>query len=249
DIKVFIQYGMITEPKFYERAEKFYLFKDIDHKYYTFEEYKALIKPLQTDKEKNLVYIYSNNPETEYVFISAAKEKGYNILLMDGILDNHFINHLEMKFDKCRFVRVDSDVIEKLIPKEEESISKLTEEQKENLKKLFEEVIDKNNFTLVLENLSESDLPVFITKPEYMRRMKDMSALGGGMSYMDALPDQFNLVINTNHPAILHILDENDEEKRKNLAHQLKDLAMLQQGLLKGEALTDFVKRSVEFIR
>lgn len=249
DIKVFIQYGMIAEPKFYERAEKFYLFKDIDHKYYTLDEYKALIKPLQTDKDKNLVYLYSNNPESEHAFISAAKEKGYNILLMDGVLDNHFINHLEMKFDKCKFVRVDSDVIEKLIPKEEESISKLTEEQKENVKKLFEEVVDKSNFTLVLENLSESELPVFITKPEYMRRMKDMSALGGGMPYLDTFPDQFNLVINTNHPTILHILEENDEEKRKNLAHQLKDLALLQQGLLKGEALTDFVKRSVEFIR
>lgn len=248
DIKVFIQYGMISEPKFYERAEKFYLFRDIDNKYYTFDDYRKLIKENQTDKDKQLVYLYASDPEAQHAYIQAAREKGYNVLLMDGILDNHFINHIETKFDKSRFVRVDSDVIDKLIPKEENTLSKLSDKQKEGLKKLFEELVDKVSFSIEFENLSETDLPVMITRPEYMRRMKDMSALGGGMSYMDTLPDHFNLVINANHPVVFSLAEEQDENRRKSLASQLKDLALLQQGMLKGEALTEFVKRSVNFI-
>ncbi|MDK2910597.1 MAG: molecular chaperone HtpG [Bacteroidales bacterium] len=248
DIKVFIQYGMISEQKFYERAEKFYLFRDIDSKYYTFEEYRRLIKENQTDKDKQLVYLYASDPEGQHTFIQAAREKGYNVLLMDGILDNHFINHIETKFDKSRFVRVDADVIDKLIPKEENTISKLSDSQKESLKKLFEELVDKVTFSIEFENLSETDLPVMITRPEYMRRMKDMSALGGSMSYMDNLPDHLNLVINANHPLVFTLAEEQDENRRKSLASQLKDLALLQQGMLKGQALTEFVKRSVNFI-
>ncbi|MGC8866117.1 MAG: molecular chaperone HtpG [Bacteroidales bacterium] len=248
DIKVFIQYGMISEPKFYERAEKFYLFRDTENKYYTFDDYRKLIKENQTDKDKQLVYLYTSDPEAQHAYIQAAREKGYNVLLMDGILDNHFINHIETKFEKSRFVRVDSDVIDKLIPKEENNLSKLSDSQKESLKKLFEDLVDKVSFSIEFENLSETDLPVMITRPEYMRRMKDMSALGGGMSYMDTLPDHFNLVINANHPVVFSLAEEQDENRRKSLASQLKDLALLQQGMLKGEALTEFVKRSVHFI-
>ncbi len=248
DIKVFIQYGMISEPKFYERAEKFYLLRDIDNQYYTFEEYRKIIKENQTDKDKQLVYLYSSDPEGQHTYIQAAREKGYNVLLMDGILDNHFINHIETKFDKSRFVRVDADVIDKLIPKEENTLSKLSDSQKEDLKKLFEDLVDKKTFSIEFENLSESDLPVMITRPEYMRRMKDMSTLGGGMSYMDSLPDHLNLVINANHPVVFRLAEEQDESRRKSLANQLKDLALLQQGMLKGASLTEFVKRSVNFI-
>lgn len=248
DIKVFIQYGMISEQKFYERAEKFYLFRDIESKYYTFEDYRKLIKDNQTDKDKQLVYLYASDPEGQHTFIQAAREKGYNVLLMDGILDNHFINHIETKFDKSRFVRVDADVIDKLIPKEENTISKLSDNQKESLKKLFEELVNKATFSIEFENLSETDLPVMITRPEYMRRMKDMSALGGSMSYMDNLPDHLNLVINANHPLLFTLAEEQDENRRKSMASQLKDLALLQQGMLKGQALTEFVKRSVNFI-
>jgi len=249
DIKVFIEYGMISDEKFYERAEKFCLFKNTDGKYFTFEEYKKHIVDTQTDKNKQLVYLYANNAEEQYTYIEAAKERGYDVLLMDGVLDNHFINAIEHKFEKTVFTRVDADVIDKLIQKEDALPSKLSQEEQDKLKPIIENSIPKDKFSLVFESLSETDQPVIITQPEYMRRMKDMSAMGGGMSYMGELPDHYNMVINTNHPVIGKILNETDESLRTNLIKQVTDLALLSQSMLKGEDLTNFIKRSVEIIK
>jgi molecular chaperone HtpG len=248
DIRIFIEYGMISDEKFYERAEKFCLFKNTEGKYFTFDEYKEHIISLQTDKDKNLVYLYSTNTEEQHSYINSAKERGYDILIMDNILDSHFINQLERKFEKTRFARVDSDIIDKLIPKEDSLPSKLSEEQKNTLKPIIENQVDKSKFLVQFESLSENEQPVLITQSEFMRRMRDMSAVGGGANYFGQLPDQYNLIVNSNHPLIGKLLDEKDEEKRSRLAKQLTDLALLSQNLLKGEDLTSFIKRSVDLI-
>jgi len=249
DIKVFIEYGMISEEKFYERAEKFCLLKNTENKYFTIEEYKNFIKDTQTDKDKKLVFLYTNNTEDQHSYIKLAKERGYDVLIMDGILDSHFVNLLERKIENSSFVRVDSDTIDKLIKKDDEIPSKLTEEEKNKVKPIFEKNIETSRFTVVFENMSETEQPVLITQPEFMRRMKDMSAIGGGMSYMGSMPDMYNLVINSNHPLIYQILNETNEETQNKIAKQLVDLALLSQNLLKGEALTKFIKRSVEIIK
>jgi len=248
DIRIFIEYGMISEEKFYDRAEKFCLFKNTDGKYFTFDEYKEHVKALQTDKEKNLVYLYTTNKEDQHSFINAATERGYDVLVMDNVLDSHFINQLERKFEKCRFARVDAETIDKLIQKDDELPSKLTEDQKNLLKPVIEKQVDKEKFMVMFENLSETDQPMMIIQPEFMRRMRDMSAVGGGASYFGSLPDQYNLVVNSNHPLIGRLLDEKDEEVQSKLTKQLTDLALLSQNLLKGEDLTKFIKRSVEII-
>jgi molecular chaperone HtpG len=248
DIRIFIEYGMISEEKFYERAEKFCLFKNTDGKYFTFEEYREHVKTLQTNKEKHLVYLYSTNIEEQHSFISAAKERGYDVLVMDNILDSHFINQLERKLENCHFLRVDAETIDKLIQKDDELPSKLTEDQKNLLKPVIEKQIDKEKFSVVFENLSETDQPLMITQPEFMRRMRDMSAVGGGANYFGSLPEQYSLVVNSNHPLIGRLLDEKDEEVQSKLTKQLTDLALLSQNLLKGEDLTKFIKRSIEII-
>jgi len=250
DIKIFIEYGMISEPKFYEKAEKFALFKNTDGKYFTFEEYKKHIEKTQTDKDKKLIYLYATNVEEQYSYIEAAKERGYDVLLMDGVLDSHFINHLEQKFENAHFARVDSDTIDKLIKKEEETPSKLDDKQKEQLKAVFERNINKEQFKVEFENQSETDMPVTITQNEFMRRMKDMEAIGGGGMMMGAgnLPDMFDLVVNTNNPLIGKLLIEPDEKKQDQMVKQLYDLARLSKGLLKGKELSEFVKRSVNII-
>jgi len=247
DIRIFIEYGIISEPKFYERAEKFCLLKDTAGKYMTFEEYKNSIKDNQTDKDKKLVYLYTTDTVEQHGFIETATERGYNVLVMDGPIDNHFINTLEQKFENTSFVRVDADVIDKLIRKEEPMPSKLSDEDREKLKPVFEEVAGREHYTVMFESLSETELPVQITRPEFMRRMKDMSMLGGA-SYMGSLPDSYNLVVNGNHPLISKMNDEKDEESKKVLAKQLVDLAKLSQNLLKGEELTGFIKRSISII-
>lgn len=249
DIKIFIEYGMISEPKFYERAEKFCLLKDTDGKYHTFDEYKKLIRDAQTDKEKNLVYLYTTNAEEQHSYIETAKNRGYNILVMDTPLDGHFINSLEQKFEKSHFTRVDADVIDKLIKKEDQLPSKLSEEQQKQLTTVFENLVDKARFHVQFESLSETDLPVMITQPEFMRRMKDMSAIGGGYEFMGSMPDNFNLVVNPNHRLIGQLAGESDESTRDRLAKQLIDLALLSQNLLKGSDLTSFIQRSVDIIQ
>ncbi len=248
DIKVFIQYGMISEPKFYERAEKFALLKNVDGRYFTLNEYKKHIENTQKDKDKKLVYLYATDKDEQHAFIQSAKERGYDVLDMDGILDNHFINTLEQKFENSSFARVDADTIDKIIKKEDDQPSKLSEKDQEELKPIFEKFANKDNYSIVFESLSEKDQPVIITQPEFMRRMKDMSKLGGGMDYMGSMPDAYNLVINTNHQVISEILNEKDNKKQENLVKQVTDLAKLSQNLLKGQELTDFINRSVDLI-
>ena len=251
DLKVFIEYGMLSDEKFYDRAEKIFLFKNINKEMFSIEEYGKKIKALQTDKEKKVVYLYSNDVDNQYTYIQAAKDKGYDVLLMDGILDNHFVNLLEQKIKDCRFVRIDSDVIDKLIPKDEVIPSKLSEKEIESLKTMVEAQVEKQKFTVVMESMEETQSPLIITQNEFMRRMKEMSEMGGGgmASFYGEMPDNYNLVVNTNHPLMSEVLNEKDVEKQTEILSQLKDLALLSQGLLKGEALNNFVKRSIEIIK
>ena len=243
DISVFIEYGMIADPKFFERAEKFMLLKDTEGKYYTLEEYKKQIEENQKNKDGRLVYLYATNADEQYSNIENAKSKGYNVLLLDGILDAHFISTLEQKYGNCQFARVDSASIDKLIEKEEESKeSRLNDEQKESVKKAFEEIIDKISFNVEFSNLSETDAPVEVIQNEFMRRMKEMSAMNG-MSMWGGMPDSYTLMLNANNPVIAGLVDKNEEEQ-KNTIHQLYDLARLSKNLLKGKDLNEFVKRS-----
>ena len=243
DISVFIEYGMIADPKFFERAEKFMLFKDTEGVYYTLEEYKKKIEENQKNKDNRLVYLYATNTDEQYSNIENAKSKGYNVLLLDGILDSHFISTLEQKYGDCSFARVDSASIDKLIEKEEESKeSKLNDEQKESIKKAFENVVDKTSFNVEFSNLSETDAPVEITQNEFMRRMKEMSAMNG-MSMWGGMPDSYTLMLNANSPVIAGLVDKNEEEQN-NTIKQLYDLARLSKNLLKGKDLNEFVKRS-----
>lgn len=250
DIKVFIEYGMLSEEKFYEKGVKFSLLKSLDEKYFTIEEYKDKIAVNQTNKDGDLIALYTSDTESQFTYIEKAKERGYDVLTLDGVLDNHFINHIEQKFEKFRFTRVDSDTVDKLIKKDEEIPSKLSEDDKTKLKPVFEEVIDKKSFTIDFESLDESEQPVLITRNEWMRRMKDMQNIGGGgMSFYGDLPDQYNLVVNANHPAVYNLLNDEDEGHKKNMVKQFVDLALLSQNLLKGKDLADFIKRSVEIIK
>jgi molecular chaperone HtpG len=214
NLKLFIEYGMITEEKFYEKASKFALLKNTEDKYFTFEEYEKIIKENQTDKNKTLVYLYSTNKTDQYSYIDKAKNKGYDVLLLDGQLDVHLINHLETKLKDSRFVRVDSDVVDKLIQKEETRESKLSEEQKEDLKSVFNvRVKSKEIYNVVFETLDEKDAPVIITQSEFMRRMKEMSQMGGGgMNFYGELPDSFNLVVNPNHQLVIKISEDLQKE-------------------------------------
>ncbi len=248
DIKIFVQYGMISDEKFYERAAKFALLKNTDGKAYTFEEFNEQVKALQTNKDKKVVYLYATNINEQHAYIDAAKSRGYEVLLMETMLDPHYINHLEGKLKDVSFVRVDADTIDKLISKEENTISKLSEEEQKQIQPIIEGTVSKEQFTVVFENLSETDAPMIITRPEFMRRMKDMQQMGGGMSFYGNMPDMYNLVVNSNHPLIGRILKEENAERKTELAKQASDLALLSQGLLKGESLTKFIKRSVELI-
>jgi molecular chaperone HtpG len=213
------------------------------------EEYAEKVKAAQTDKDNKIIYLYTTNSEEQHSFIETAKERGYDVILFDSPIDAHYINQLEQKLQNISFVRVDADVIDKIIKKEEEQPSKLTEADQNLLKPIVEEMVPKEKFTVVFESLSEKDAPMIITKPEFMRRMKDMSAMGGGgMAFYGSMPDMHNLVVNCNHPLISKILNEKDAQKQKQLTKQTADLAMLSQGLLKGEELTKFIRRSLELI-
>lgn len=219
DLKLFIEYGMISEEKFYDQASKFALFKNTESKYFTFEEYEKLIRENQKDKNKTLVYLYTTDTEGQFSFIESARNKGYDVLIMDGHLDLHFINQLESKFKESHFVRVDSDVIDKLIQKDETRESKLTPEQQSDLRPVFQGQLPdtKANYSVTFEGLAEADQPVVITQMEFMRRMKDMSQLGGPMSFYGELPNQYNVVVNANHPLVLRINEEKEQKCRKDL--------------------------------
>lgn len=316
DLKIFINYGMLTQEDFYDRAKDFALFTDTDGKQYTFDEYKTLIKDNQTDKDNTLIYLYANNKDEQYSYIEAAKNKGYNVLLMDGQLDIAVVSMLEQKFDKVRFTRVDSDVIDNLIVKEDKKNDVLEAAKQEALSAMFKSQLpkmDKTEFYVVAQAMGEGAAPVMITQSEYMRRMKEMANIQAGMSFYGDMPDMFNLVLNADHPLVKEVLageeqacaadivpiqlSMDDTNKRRNdlkkshegkkdeeiptaekdelseldkkweelktkkeavladyasknpVVRQLIDLALLQNGMLKGEALNNFVKRSIELIK
>jgi molecular chaperone HtpG len=224
NLKLFIEYGMITEEKFYEKASKFALLKNTDGKYFTFEEYEKIIKENQTDKNNTLIYLYSNNKTDQFSYIEKARNKGYDVLLLDGQLDVHLINQLESKLKDTRFVRVDSDVVDKLILKDETRESKLSEEQKDDLKSVFNvKVKTKEIYNVVFETLDEKEAPVIITQSEFMRRMKDMSAMGGGMNFYGELPDSYNLVVNPNHQIVSKISEDLQTKEGARLAENNKE--------------------------
>ncbi|WP_183574813.1 molecular chaperone HtpG [Mucilaginibacter sp. X5P1] len=248
DIGVFVKYGMITEEKFYDKAKDFVLLTSTTKENFTLEEYKEKVAPVQTDKDDRLVYIYTNDPSKQDAFIQSANKKGYDVLLMDTPIDTHFISQLEQKLEKTSLKRVDADVADKLINKGEAPESVLTEEQVTKVKSIFDKAINKPAFKVELESLNPDELPVTVTMDEFMRRMKDMAAMGGGMGFYGNMPDNYKVVVNGNHKLISRILGDENEEVQAQLAKQAFDLALLSQGLLKGAELTEFVNRSVNLI-
>ncbi|MGB3075861.1 MAG: molecular chaperone HtpG [Chitinophagales bacterium] len=247
DVKVFIQYGMLSDDKFYERAKNFCLLKTTDGKYYTLDEFAVKIKPLQTDKNGKVVYLYTSDAVQQHSYVAAAKERGFEVLQMDSPVDAHFIGMLEQKLEETTFARVDADIIDKLIDKDEAMPSKLSKEQEEVLRQMIEKIADKEKFAIAFESLNEKEAPMLITRDEYTRRMREMSSMGG-MNFMGDLKDRYNLVINANHPLISKVLLETDGLKQHQLIRQSLDLAMLSQNLLKGEELTGFINRSLELM-
>ena len=248
DIKVVIEYGMLSEEKFFDKAEKFALYPTVDGKYFTLEELKEAIKDAQTDKDDKLVILYASNVEEQHAYIKAAKEKGYQVVLLDSPIVSHLIQKLESSNENLSFARVDGDAIENLIKKDEATVSKLSDEEKEKLQPLIEAVVPKEKYTIQLEALSSSQLPFVLTQPEFMRRMKEMQQAGGN-SMFGQMPEMYNLVVNTNHPLVEQILNTKTEKKRTRLIQQTLDLARLSQNLLKGEELTNFIQRSVDLIK
>jgi len=251
DIKIVIEYGMLSEEKFFEKAEAFNLFPTVDGNYYTYDELYNKIKAKQTDKDDKLVILYASNAEEQHSYIEAAKAKGYEVLLLDSPIVSHLIQKLEGSKEKISFSRVDADHLDKLIPKEENNISKLTEDEKTTLDTQLKDVIPAEKFTVQLEAMDSNAAPFIITQPEFMRRMKEMQQTGGsgGMFGMGNMPEMYNLVVNTNSELVNQILNTKTAKKRERLINQSLDLAQLSQGLLKGEALTNFIKRSYEIIK
>jgi len=249
DIKVVIEYGMLSEEKFFEKAEKFALYPSVDNEYFTYEELAAKIKDSHTDKDGKLVLLYASNLEEQHSYIEAAKEKGCTVLLLDSPIVPHLLQKLETSKENISFARVDSDAVENLIKKEEESISKLDETQITTLKEKVEGVVKDTGYIIQTEALSSDALPFMLTEPEFMRRMKDMQKTGGGGFMGQNMPDMYNLVINTNHPLASEILETKTDKKREKLIRQALDLAKLSKGVLKGADLSAFIKRSVDLIK
>ena len=250
DIKIVLEYGMLSEPKFYEKAGDFVLYPTVDGKYYTLAELKEAISANQTDKNGKLVVLYASNKDAQHSYIEIAKEKGYEVLLLDSPIVSHLIQKLESDNENLTFTRVDSDHIDKLIQKEDTQISKLSEEESTQLKTVLEEIVPKTNYTVQLEAMDSQAVPFMITQPEFMRRMKEMSQTGGGgMFGMGNFPEMYNLVVNTNSDLATTILNTSDKSAQESLVKQALDLAKISQGLLKGEELTAFVKRSFELIK
>jgi molecular chaperone HtpG len=250
DIKVVIEYGMLSEDKFFEKADKFALYPTIDGDFYTFEELEAKIKDNQTDKDDKLVILYASDKEAQHSYIEAAKKKGYEVLLLDSPIVPHLMQKLETSKENLSFVRVDADHVDNLIKKEDTTISKLSDEEKEKLKTEIEEVTKEKGYTIQMEAMESSASPFIITEPEFMRRMKEMQKTGGGgMFGMGNMPDMYNLIVNTNHELVSEILNTKTAKKRERLINQSLDLARLSKGLLKGEELTNFIARSYEMIK
>ena len=246
-ISVFVKYGMISDEKFYEKGKDFCLLENTGREYFTVEEYKDKIKANQTDKDENITFLYTNHAEAQHNFIESAKSKGYDVLVFDTIIDSHYFSHLEAKLDKVQFKRVDADVLDNLIEKDEKQESVLSKRDEEKLSALFNEQINNPGVTVILKAMSPDDQPALIIKPEFSRRMKDMAAVGG-MGDTSMIPDQMNLIVNANHPLTGRILSEKSKKKKEAIVTQLYDLALLSQNMLKGSKLTDFVKRSVSLI-
>ncbi len=247
DIKVVIEYGLLTEEKFYEKANSFMLYPTTDGEYLTYDELNAAVKDNQTDKDGKLIFLYASNVEEQHSYIETAKDKGYKVLLLDSPIIAHLIQKLEGDKEKIAFSRVDGDAVENLIKKEEATVSKLSDDEKDALKPLIEAVVPGDKYTIQMEAMDSGNLPFVITQPEFMRRMKEMQQTGGGM--MGSFPEMFTLIVNTNHELVGQILNTKTTKKRERLIQQSLDLARLSQNLLKGEALTTFIKRSVDLIK
>ena len=247
DIKVVIEYGLLTEEKFYEKANSFMLYPTTEGEYLTYDELNAAVKDNQTDKDGKLIFLYASNIEEQHSYIETAKDKGYKVLLLDSPIIAHLIQKLEGDKEKIAFSRVDGDAVENLIKKEEATVSKLSDDEKDTLKPLIEAVVPGDKYTIQMEAMDSGNLPFVITQPEFMRRMKEMQQTGGGM--MGGFPEMFTLLVNTNHELVGRILNTKTTKKRERLIQQSLDLARLSQNLLKGEALTSFIKRSVELIK
>ena len=258
NIKLFIEYGMLSEEKFCERAMKFALLKNTDGKYFSLDDYRKAIEPAQTDKDKNVVYLYATKPEEQYSFIEAAKNMGYDVLLMDCELDSHFVNLLESKIEHTRFARVDSDSPANLIPKEDEVKPEMSDDDKKVLEEMFKAVLPQgNDYFVEARNLGESNAPVLITQNEFMRRYREMSSIGGGMNFYGSMPESYNIIVNMQNPLVARIWDGKKEAADtaaadfaggSELLHQVVDLALLGNGMLKGKALADFIARSEKLL-
>ncbi|CAN5212508.1 molecular chaperone HtpG [soil metagenome] len=248
DIGLFVKYGMVSEDKFYDKAKDFVLLTSTSKENFTLNEYKEKVAPLQTDKDGQLIYIYTNDPAKQDAFIQSANKKGYDILLMNSPIDNHFIGQIEHKLEKTSFKRVDADVADKLIKKDDALEHVLTDDEKTKVKAIFDKAINKPAYKVELESLSPDELPVTVTMDEFMRRMKEMAAMGGGMGFYGSMPDNYKVIVNGNHKLIGRILQEQNEDVQAELSKQAFDLALLSQGLLTGAELTEFVNRSVNLI-
>jgi molecular chaperone HtpG len=248
DIGLFVKYGMISEEKFAEKGKDFTLLKNTNGEFFTPVEYKEKVKALQTNKEEQVVYLYATDVAKQDAFIQSANKKDYDVLVMDSPIDSHYIQHLEMKEEKTTLKRVDSDVVDKLIVKDDGYANLLTEEQSTQVKEIFEKAIGSQTYSVAVEGLSPEEMPVTVTMDEFMRRMKEMAQMGGGMSFYGAMPDNYKVAVNGNHPLVDKILKTESAEEKEKLAKQAFDLALLAQGLLTGKDLTAFVKRSVEMI-
>ena len=249
DIRVFIEYGMLTDEKFYDKSSKFALYKNTDSSYHTFEEYLEKISKTNKNKDDKTIILYTNDSNEQHNFVSNAKDRGYDVLELSGPLVSHLISKIESKETNVQFARVDSDTIDKLIDKGDSNKSKLTDKEIEKLKKLFEDTVEKPKFTVQVENLSVKDDPIIITQSEFMRRMKEQQMVGGGgMQMFGDMPESFNLVVNSNHDIIHKIATEKTKKKKTDILNQVLDLALLSKGMLKGKELTDFIKRSVKLI-
>ena len=250
DIGLFVKYGMISEEKFYEKAKDFALVKNTEGKCHTLDEYQANIETNQTDKDGNKIWLYTNEVAKQDAFISAATDKGYDVLVFDTPIDSHFINHMEMKLEKTHIKRVDADNIDKLVDKDEKKELAISDEEKDQLKSVFEGAIANQQYSVAVEPLAPEDSPVTVTMPEFMRRMKDMQATGGGGGFnmFGSMPDSYNVTVNGNHKLADKILKSEGEEAQGSLAKQAFDLALLSQGLLEGKDLTEFIKRSTEIL-
>lgn len=248
DLRIFVEYGTLSDEKFADKAKQFTLLKNTDGKFFTLDEYKEKVAPIQTDKDGKVVYLYTNDAESQFSFVKAAKDRGYDVLEIGGPLAPHWLQKMETTLENVSFARVDADTLDKLIKKEEEIPSKLTKEDEEKLKPVFESIVDGDKFKVEFESMSESDAPIVLTQPEFIRRMMEQQKLGGGAGFYGAFPETYQMVINGNHPKINEVLTETDSEAQNKKAKQLTDLALLSQGMLKGEALTDFVNRSIELV-